>query len=105
MNSFSKPPPLPPKPQQCLGKLPNGPRALLFVTALFSAGCHSMDRPASAGFASVVISNQSLAKIHQAADTVFANSGYQSIRLDNGAQVYEKEASRGDQIAYAGFAG
>jgi len=83
-----------------------GPTGLVLILAtLFVSGCHSMNRPASAGFASVIISNQSPEKIHQAADTVFANNGYQSVQLDNGAQVYEKEASRGDQIAYAGFVG
>jgi hypothetical protein len=79
--------------------------AILILAALFSAGCKSLDKPASAGFASVVIYNQSLAKIHEAANTVFANNGYKSVRLDNGGQVYEKEATKGEQIAYAGFVG
>jgi hypothetical protein len=76
----------------------------ILVAGLIS-GCSSMDKPASASFASVVISNQSIEKIHQAADTVFANNGYTSIRNPDGTQVYEKEATRGDQIAYAGFVG
>ena len=77
----------------------------LIIAAIFAAGCSSMDKPASASFASVIISNQSLEKIHYAADTVFANNGYQSIRLPNGGQVFEKEATKGEQIAYAGFVG
>lgn len=77
----------------------------LIIATIFAAGCSSMDKPASASFASVIISNQSLEKIHYAADTVFANNGYQSIRLPNGGQVFEKEATKGEQIAYAGFVG
>ena len=77
----------------------------LIIATIFAAGCSSMDKPASASFASVIISNQSLEKIHYAADTVFANNGYQSIRLPGGGQVFEKEATKGEQIAYAGFVG
>jgi hypothetical protein len=95
MNSFSKP----------FTRFAARTGLLLILTAIFISGCHSMDRPASAGFASVVISNQSPEKIRQAADMVFANNGYQSVQLPNGGQVYEKEASRGDQIAYAGLVG
>ena len=85
--------------------LPRYAGVLLVLATLGSAGCKSLDKPASAGFASVVISNQGLEKIHQAADTVFANNGYQSIRNPDGTQVYEKEATRGEQIAYAGLVG
>lgn len=77
----------------------------LIIATIFAACCSSMDKPASASFASVIISNQSLEKIHYAADTVFANNGYQSIRLPNRGQVFEKEATKGEQIAYAGFVG
>jgi hypothetical protein len=78
---------------------------LLILTAFFAAGCKSMDKPASASFASVVIYNQSPDKIRQAADTVFANANYQSIKKPDGAQVYEKEATKGQQVAYAGLVG
>ncbi|MDD5139846.1 MAG: hypothetical protein PHY43_06240 [Verrucomicrobiales bacterium] len=78
---------------------------LCILAALFAAGCRSMDKPASASFASVFIYNQSPEKIRQAADAVFANANYQSIRLSDGTQVYEKEATKGEQIAYAGFVG
>ena len=77
----------------------------LIGAALLSTGCHSMDKPASAGFASVLIYNQSLDQIRQAADTVFANANYQSIKNPDGTQVYEKEATKREQIAYAGFVG
>ena len=77
----------------------------LVLAAIFISGCRSMDKPASASFASVVIYNQTPDAIRQAADQVFANAGYQSIKLADGSQVYEREATKGEQIAYAGFAG
>jgi hypothetical protein len=85
--------------------LTTGAGALLIVAALFAAGCHSMDKPASAGFASVLIYNQSLEKIHQATTQVFQANGYQSVPLPDGGQSFEKEATKGEQIAYAGFVG
>ena len=78
---------------------------VVILAALGSTGCKSLDEPASASFASVVIYNQSPDKIRQAADSVFANNGYQSIRNPDGTQVYEKEATKGEQMAYAGFVG
>ncbi|MEI6193122.1 MAG: hypothetical protein WCS42_02210 [Verrucomicrobiota bacterium] len=79
--------------------------ALLLLAALLAAGCSSMDKPASAGFASVLICNQTPENIRLAADSVFANNGYQSIRNPDGTQIYEKEATKGEQLAYAGFVG
>ena len=78
---------------------------LFFILAFLFSGCKSLDKPASAGFASVVIYNQSPDKIRQATDTVFANNGYQSLRNPDGTQVYEKEATKGEQLAYAGLVG
>jgi len=78
---------------------------VVILAALGSTGCKSLDKPASASFASVVIYNQSPQKIRGAADSVFANNGYQSVRLPDGGQVYEKEATKGEQMAYAGFVG
>ena len=77
----------------------------LVVAAIPVSGCRSLDKPASAGFASVVIYNQTAAKIRQATDTVFANANYQSIRNPDGTQVYQKEATKGEQLAYAGLVG
>jgi hypothetical protein len=77
----------------------------LIGAALLTAGCRSMDKPSSASFASVVIYNQSPVKIREAADSVFANNGYQSTKLPDGGQAYEKEATKGEQIAYAGIVG
>ncbi len=77
---------------------------LLLITVAVS-GCKSLDKPASASFASVVIYNQSPAKIRAAADSVFANNGYQSVRNPDGTHVYEREATKGEQLAYAGLVG
>jgi len=82
-----------------------GTGLFLVLAACFVSGCKSLDKPASAGFASVLIYNQSPEKIRQAADRVFANANYQSIQNPDGTQVYEKEATKGEQIAYAGFVG
>jgi hypothetical protein len=78
---------------------------LSLLAALLVSGCKSLDKPASASFASVLIYNQTPEKIRLASDSVFANNGYQSIRNPDGSQVYEKEATKGEQIAYAGFVG
>lgn len=83
-----------------------GGTGILFILAtIFVSGCKSLDKPSSAAFASVVIYNQTPDKIRQATDAVFASNGYQSIRNPDGSQVYEKEATKGEQIAYAGFVG
>jgi hypothetical protein len=79
--------------------------SLFILAAFLFSGCKSLDKPASASFASVLIYNQTPEKIRLAADSVFANNGYQSIRNPDGSQVYEKEATKGEQIAYAGFVG
>jgi len=85
--------------------LRNCANALFLLAALFAAGCSSMNKPASASFASVLIYNQTPEKIRLTADSVFANNGYQSIRNPDGTQIYEKEATKGEQLAYAGFVG
>jgi len=77
--------------------------ALLAVVLL--SGCSSLDKPASASFASVTIYNQTNEKIQQATVSVFENNGYQTVRMPDGVVVFEKEATKGEQIAYAGFAG
>ncbi len=79
----------------------------LFVVlaAIFSAGCSSMDKPESASFASVVIVNQTPEKIRQAAIAVFQDNGYQIIPQSDSSLVFEREATRREQIDYAGFAG
>jgi hypothetical protein len=75
------------------------------LAAFFVTSCSSLDKPASAGFASVLIYNQSLDKIKQATVQVFQANNYQSVPLPDGGQSFEKEATKGEQIAYAGFVG
>jgi len=68
-------------------------------------GCHLTSPPASASFASVVIADRSPAQIHAAAEAVFQADGYRTLRSANGILVFEKEASKKNQIAYSGLAG
>jgi len=79
--------------------------ALLFAAIIFAGGCSSMDKPASASFASVVIINQTPEQIRQAVLAVFQNNGYQMIPQTDETLVFQREATRGETIDYAGFAG
>jgi hypothetical protein len=79
--------------------------ALIILAAIFSAGCRSMDKPESASFAAVVISNQSVQAIQQAAGTVFQQNGYQALTLGDGSIGFEREATEREQRQYAGFVG
>lgn len=79
--------------------------ALLLAAILFAGGCSSMDKPASASFASVVIINQTPEQIRQAVFAVFQNNGYQMIPQTDETMVFQREATRGETIDYAGFAG
>jgi hypothetical protein len=78
---------------------------LLFVATLFNGGCASADKPASASFAGVIISNHSAEQIRLATDTVFQQNGYQASGEQSGALVYEREATEREQRQYAGFVG
>jgi hypothetical protein len=79
--------------------------ALIILAAIFSSGCKSMDKPESAGFAAVVISNQSAAVIQQAAVAVFQENGYTAMTLADGSIGFEREATGREQRQYAGFVG
>jgi hypothetical protein len=79
--------------------------ALLILAAIFSAGCKSMDKPESASFAAVVISNQSVAAIQQAAVSVFQENGYTALTLDDGSTGFQREATEREQRQYAGIVG
>jgi hypothetical protein len=92
MNSFSK-------------TFANWTGALLILTAIFSAGCKSMDKPESASFAAVVISNQSVQSIQQAAVSVFQENGYTALTLGDGSTGFQREATEREQRQYAGFVG
>ncbi len=78
---------------------------LLIFAAMIAAGCSSLNKPESAGFASVIISGQSIEKIRAAAVTVFLQNGYESFPVPAGELAFQREATRREQIEYAGFAG
>src|SRR5271154_7175511 len=78
---------------------------VVILAAIFSAGCSSMDKPASASFASVVIVNQTPDKIRQATIAVFQDNGYQMIPQSDASLVFERDATQRETIDYAGFAG
>jgi hypothetical protein len=78
---------------------------LLLTAMMFAGGCSSMDKPASASFASVVIVNQTPEQIRQAVFAVFQDNGYQMIPQTDESMVFQREATRGETIDYAGFAG
>ncbi len=84
-----------------------GAGMFLLLTALFTAGgCSSLDKPASVSFASVAINRGfSNAQIQQAAVKVFQQNGYQSVPQPDGSMMFEREATKGEQISYAGFVG
>ena len=83
----------------------NGAGWLLISAALFAAGCSSLNKPASASFASVIISNQSVEKIKAATVTVFQQNGYTLMQLPTSELAFQREATRREQIDYAGFVG
>ena len=78
---------------------------VVILATIFSSGCSSMDKPASASFASVVIANQNIGDIKQAVLTVFQQNGYRYTGIQGDYLVFEREATRREQIDYAGFAG
>jgi hypothetical protein len=78
--------------------------AVLLAAVLFAGGCSSMDKPASASFASVIIINQTPDNIRQAVIAVFQDNGYQMIQQSDETMVFQREATRGETIDYAGFA-
>jgi len=79
---------------------------LLLLAAIFAAGCSSLDKPASASFAAVTINRTyTTEQIQQAAVKVFQQNGYQNVPRPDEPLVFEREATRGEQISYAGFVG
>jgi hypothetical protein len=77
----------------------------IILAAIFFSGCSSMDKPESASFAAVVITNQSVQTIQQAALAVFQENGYQALTLADGSTGFEREATEREQRQYAGFVG
>ncbi len=78
---------------------------LFLLAVLFVSGCVSSNRPASASFAGVLISNHTPQEIRTATDTVFQQNGYQAMGEQGGALVYERQATEREQRQYAGFVG
>ena len=77
-------------------------RALPFaLTLLATAGC-GVTKPASASFASVVINSHTMKEIQTAAGEVFSEDGY-SVMTRGNEMKFEKEGSRGTQLAYEGI--
>lgn len=79
---------------------------MLLLAVIFAIGCRSLDKPASVSFASVILSNTyNMAQIQEATMTVFQQNGYQNVPQPDDALVFEREATRGEQISYAGLVG
>ena len=79
--------------------------SLILMTAFFTGGCASTDKPASASFAGVIISNHSPQEIRTATDVVFMQNGYRALGEQGGALVYEREATGREVREYAGIVG
>ena len=77
--------------------------SLSLACGLFSAGCH-LGQPASASFASVIISGKSAGEIRDATVAVFRENGYQVFASAQGL-IFEKEGTKANSIAYDGFVG
>ncbi len=76
---------------------------LLPLGLLVGTGCRSSKLPASASFASVVIANRTVAEIQRASAAVFLEAGYFDGLTSNGEMTFEKEGTRGNQIAHGGW--
>jgi len=78
-------------------------RAVLL--AMTVTGCHSLNQPGSASFASVVIPGRSTAEIQGATTVVFRANGYAGHDIGSGQMVFEKEGTRANNLAYNGIVG
>jgi hypothetical protein len=101
--SFTRPTVMARRMQRALAP---GVGRLLLLAAIFAAGCSSLNKPASVSFASVILRRTySVAQIQQSTLTVFQQNGYQGASRPDGSLVFEREATRGEQISYAGIVG
>ena len=73
----------------------------MFAIALLS-GCH-LSQPGSTSFASVVINGKPAEEIRATAVSVFASDGYQAMFTSGDEFVFEKEGTRGNEIAHGGW--
>jgi len=78
-------------------------QALTLLALLLWCGCSSLHQPASASFASVIIPNKSPEEIRRATQLVFTAAGYETSVSARGDLVFEKEGTRGNQIAHGGW--
>jgi hypothetical protein len=81
-----------------------GSLSLLLMCGLTGTGCSSLNKPASASFASVTISGKSAGEIRDATIAVFRENGYQVFGSSRGL-TFEKEGSKANSIARDGFVG
>ena len=77
---------------------------LALACGLASGGCSSLNKPASASFASVTISGQSASEIRDATIAVFRENGYQVFGTSQ-ELTFEKEGSKANTIARDGLVG
>jgi hypothetical protein len=77
----------------------------LLALGLLSTACQSTDKPASASFASVVITGNTPGQIGDTASDVFREDGYKVAQRDPNHLVFEKEGTRMDNFAYGSWMG
>jgi hypothetical protein len=77
--------------------------AFLLGSTLTFTGCTTSDLPASASFASVVITGVSAEKINQATIAVLTENGYDEPLIGPKEMVFEKEGTRSDVLAHDGL--
>ena len=73
------------------------------VAGIGLLGCKSLNKPASASFASVRIEGHTAEQIRAASVVVFQQGGYTVADGLRSEMVFEKEGSRWDQIAYGSW--
>ena len=78
---------------------------LAIIAVVLATGCSSMNRPASTSFAGVLITNQNRESIKAATVTVFQQNGYQLAPTPSNELAFQREATRREQLDYAGLVG
>ena len=77
---------------------------LVLMGGLFTNGCSSLGKPASASFASVTITGTDARQIQDATVAVFQENGYRGYASSQGL-VFEKEGTRANTISREGLVG
>ena len=78
-------------------------RMWVLLVLLACGGCRSLNQPASASFASVVIGNRTVEEIRLATAAVFTEAGYETFHTAKGDMVFQKEGTKMNQIAHGGW--